>query len=238
MLATLSRFDTIVSHPDAGRNISLLLEAGANPDAMTDPDGDSPSYSALSMPAWGNDREAAKILIDAGANLDQKDSHGNTAFVTASRSLSGNVADLLFCRGSVPVLMVLWGLYALVAALPFFILKNNASRFFVKGKNIRKTQAYKALMEIVLVLVLESTPLWAPLVFQNEYIDVRRSVPLMARLCLLLLGTADQLYFLLVQSRKIASLGEGIQKRPRSHVVVLVFFAILCAYAFSRSTGR
>jgi cytohesin len=59
MQAVLSGIDTFRSHPDAGHNISLLLEAGADPNIVAKPNGGDPSFTALSVAAWGNDRKAA-----------------------------------------------------------------------------------------------------------------------------------------------------------------------------------
>ena len=103
MLAVLSGIDVFRSHPDAEHNISLLLEAGADPNIMAKGDEVGPSFTALSVSAWGNDRKAAKLLLEAGADPDLKDSHGYTAFARASRMLSGDVADLLLFGGSAPL---------------------------------------------------------------------------------------------------------------------------------------
>ena len=40
--------------------------------------------------------------------------------------LCGKVADLLLCRGSIPVLTMLWWIYVFIVALPFVVLKNNS----------------------------------------------------------------------------------------------------------------
>jgi ankyrin repeat protein len=241
MLAALSGIVASRSHPDARHNISLLLKAGADPNIVAKSNGGDPSFTALSVAAWGNDREAAKLLLEAGADPNLKDSNGNTAFVTASRMLSGDVANLLLFGGNAWAQAAFWGLYAFMAALPFVVLKGNASRLFVKGKNIRKYQAWGAISEIILILVMESAPFWSSFFFKNNrgYYspDVRRSAPLVARMVVLLPETLNQLYFLLVEQKKIAFLGETPQKRPFLHIIALVLTMMLCTYALLRSAG-
>jgi hypothetical protein len=151
--------------------------------------------------------------------------------VTASRLLSGDVADLLLFGGNTWAQSAFWGLYVFTVALPFVVLKSNAARLFIKGKNIRKSQAWSALFEIVLIFFIESTPIWSSFFFKKNlgyyFPHVRRSVPLVARMVLLLPETVRQLYFLLVEQKKIAFLGETPQKRP---VLVALMFIMMLIY--------
>jgi hypothetical protein len=148
--------------------------------------------------------------------------------------LCGKVADLLLCRGSIPVLTMLWWIYVFIVALPFVVLKNNGSRLLTKGENIRKLEARNSISEISLILLLENAHLWSPLLssllFKDKYFfGVRHTVPLLTCFVGLLPVAVDQLYFLLWESRKIPSLGEGLQKRPPAFVAAKMMLGVLCA---------
>jgi hypothetical protein len=68
-----------VSNREPANAVKLLLEAGANPDAVT-PAGDS----ALHWAAWDGKLEIVRVLAAGGANLNLKDGSGKTALEVVS----------------------------------------------------------------------------------------------------------------------------------------------------------
>lgn len=69
------------NHPKV---VQLLLQAKANPNLRGDPD----NFPLLSAAAQGCSLKIVKSLVDAQADVEQKDRHGNNALVCAGRNYS------------------------------------------------------------------------------------------------------------------------------------------------------
>ncbi len=78
---------------------SSLLEQGANPD-----DTDKAGWCALHFAAQDCSAKSVKMLLNAGANLELRDRHGNTPLWRATMSYRGEaeVISLLLEAGSDP----------------------------------------------------------------------------------------------------------------------------------------
>ncbi len=82
--------------PGAGKIVRALIRAGARPDAC----GGVKRCTALHMAARRGNVEAAEALLDCGADIEGKDSLGDTALRRAVNCNKTEVAALLVARGA------------------------------------------------------------------------------------------------------------------------------------------
>ena len=77
------------------RVCTRLLEAGADPDVQTEPQGYAPLHSA----AWGGHVEVIRVLLESGAQRDLRNHRGETPIETARRQGQDAAAGVLEAEG-------------------------------------------------------------------------------------------------------------------------------------------
>lgn len=82
---------------DATLKVEMLIKAGALPDPKHPLAGTTP---LIEVATYAYCNEIARILIDAGANVNELDNDGNTPLITAAQANNKTLIEMLFSKGA------------------------------------------------------------------------------------------------------------------------------------------